>query len=659
MMVLANALLAVATALLILGRSVLGLNLAVVSAAAVGVLIMAFKPASPDRLLRYSMLDSSTPEGDLLYQHIGRSATVTMLGQAEAYEVRSNGLPEAAIRPSGALPFGRDLEHLLTALPVVARPDARSMMVIGFGGGIALERIPPSVEVIDVVELEPEILAANRAISERRAIDPFEDPRLNIITNDARGALALTDARWDVIVSQPSHPWTAGASHLYTTEFLTQIREHLTEDGVLVQWMQAAFLDEALFKALGATLLDAFPHVRLYRPSGGMLVFLASPAPLDVEVEAARTGRPFDEDTDYWRDMGLSTVEDVLSLLALEQQGLETLCEGITPSTDDRNLLAMRARPQSEDNLTLGKLQTMFFGGAATGDDSVPLDPLLDPTSSLLAAIGSDLDRAYLARRMIYGLRNRAILSTNSLEGAEKATAQGWAKASWAVGDLAGSTRDFQTALNLKPGDERAGYMNLRPYLEGIARNDPSLAGAAQMAVTWRAGGRETLDAMRLAASADWAALASRDEFLASVSPTDPWYVDAQRVRALLRLEGSPPDPEGAMALCDRALVLEPDPETLLVRVRAAEAAGQPRAVVETLQALTEYAGERANALPGGLGQRVVSSLRDWKPRLRTLEQPFPEAERRRDAIAEMLDVLVPDVEVPKAPEAEAVQEFR
>ena len=104
------------------------------------------------------------------------------------------------------------------------------------------------------------------------------------------------------------------------------------------------------------------------------------------------------------------------------------------------------------------------------------------------------------------------------------------------------------------------------------------------------------------------------------------------------------------MALCDRALVLEPDPETLLVRLRAAEAAGQPRAVVETLQALTEYAGERANALPGGLGQRVVSSLRDWKPRLRTLEQPFPEAERRRDAIAEMLDVLVPDVEVPKAP---------
>ena len=36
------------------------------------------------------------------------------------------------------------------------------------------------------------------------------------MTNDARNALALSARRYDIIVSQPSHPWPAGASHLYT-----------------------------------------------------------------------------------------------------------------------------------------------------------------------------------------------------------------------------------------------------------------------------------------------------------------------------------------------------------------------------------------------------------------------------------------------------------
>ena len=69
---------------------------------------------------------------------------------------------------------------------------------------------------------------------------------LNIVINDARGALKLTEKRYDAVVSQPSHPWTAGASHLYTQEFLEVASEHMNAGGVFLQWLGSHFVDETL-----------------------------------------------------------------------------------------------------------------------------------------------------------------------------------------------------------------------------------------------------------------------------------------------------------------------------------------------------------------------------------------------------------------------------
>ena len=75
-----------------------------------------------------------------------------------------------------------------------------------------------TIKEIDVIELEPKVIEANQLISEQRKYKPLQDPRVSLFINDARSALALSDKTYDVIVSQPSHPWSAGASHLYTRE---------------------------------------------------------------------------------------------------------------------------------------------------------------------------------------------------------------------------------------------------------------------------------------------------------------------------------------------------------------------------------------------------------------------------------------------------------
>ena len=119
-----------------------------------------------------------------------------------------------------------------------------------------------------------------------RKRNPLGDPRVNIILNDARGALRLTNRRYDAIVSQPSHPWTAGASHLYTREFMQLAHDHLTPDGVFVQWMNVIFMDEDLLRSLTATLLSVFREVRVYRPDPNTVVFLASDQPLESRSAA-------------------------------------------------------------------------------------------------------------------------------------------------------------------------------------------------------------------------------------------------------------------------------------------------------------------------------------------------------------------------------------
>ncbi|MEO8016431.1 MAG: fused MFS/spermidine synthase, partial [Pseudomonadota bacterium] len=270
-----------------------------------------FRPQPPMALLVTSPLNVGA-KGRVLYYDIGRSASVVMLAQDGGLALRTNGLPEALMESPGSLQRFSG-EFWLSPLAVIARPQTRDMLIVGFGGGVVVEGVPPSVRKIDVIELEPKVIEANRLTSSKRKRDPLTDPRVTIIVNDARGALRLTSRRYDAIVSQPSHPWTAGASHLYTREFMQLAHEHLTQDGVFVQWMNVIFMDEDLLRSLTATMLSVFSDVRVYRPDPNTVVFLASDRPLNLETELARTGLPLRDAPLHYARFGIDTVEDLVA----------------------------------------------------------------------------------------------------------------------------------------------------------------------------------------------------------------------------------------------------------------------------------------------------------------------------------------------------------
>src|SRR5262249_36499341 len=277
------------------------------------------------------------------------------------------------------------------------------------GGGITLESVPSSVKEISVIELEPEVVRAHESLEGRRSHSPLSDPRIHMIVNDARGALQLTNARFDGIVSQPSHPWTAGASHLYTREFFSLVHDHLEPGGVFVQWIGIAFIRDAMLRSMVATLLDTFGHVALFRPADGAILFAASDAPIELlaSASAALAASPTD-----FAHMGLRTLEDVAYAWVLDPARAAEFARDAPIISDDQNPLATRAAHLRHQSLSVTRCDEML----------APFEPL--------SAEDAGLDRIYLAHRLATDSSHERALryAQATTDPVRRLVALGWAQ---------------------------------------------------------------------------------------------------------------------------------------------------------------------------------------------------------------------------------------
>jgi tetratricopeptide (TPR) repeat protein len=449
------------------------------------------------------------------------------------------------------------------------------MLVIGFGGGVAVEAVPDTVRGIDVIELEPEIIEANKAIAKWRMTDPLTDKRLKIINNDARSALMLTTKRYDVIVSQPSHPWTAGASHLYTREFIRLAREHLRPDGVFVQWMNVEFVDQPLFKTLGATLFSEFQNVRLYRSGSGKLLFLASNGPLDVERQLLLTGEPLASAKEEYARLGIDGIQDVAALLAIEEGPFRRYCGDAPLNTDDRNRLAVYT-PRSFNKLTIGKFDQM----------TAEMDALVQPDSGLHRHPDFQLDRAYIAQKLwLMGMPVRAeIMAERTPDPVVKELALALTLV------LKGNTIDGQAALDrayaLAPDNQDVCFKRIEAHLEALARGEAP-AEIVETAARLKPPAKTVVDGWRLKTEYRWRELSELDSELARVPPNATCFRVAVPLRAMWRLALASSrqleQAEDAIKILDRSLALTPDPQFLQLRINAGIVAGRPEIVLETI----------------------------------------------------------------------------
>ena len=168
-------------------------------------------------------------------------------------------------------------------------PQPQTAFVVGLGTGETAGWLAevPSVERVDVVELEPAVREMARRC---RAVnrDVLANPKVRLIFNDAREVLLTTAERYDLIVCEPSNPYRSGIANLFTREFYLAGRNRLNDGGMFIQWVQAYEVDEHTMRTVFATFKSVFAHVELWQTQVGDVVLLGSDRRPEYSVSQLR-----------------------------------------------------------------------------------------------------------------------------------------------------------------------------------------------------------------------------------------------------------------------------------------------------------------------------------------------------------------------------------
>ena len=226
---------------------------------------MRLVPEVPGRLIAYGRSVNAWDSIErFLYLAEGATASVAVTeGKAGARQFHIAGKVEAS-----DMDIDMRLERMLGHIPALIHPNPKSVLIVGVGAGVTAGAlsIHPEVERIVICEIEPMVPRSARAYFGDENHHVFDDPRVELIFDDARHFLQTTDEKFDIITTDPIHPWVRGAATLYSLEYLTLAKHHLKPGGVVTQWVPLYETSVAAVKSELATFARVFPDTTLWNP---------------------------------------------------------------------------------------------------------------------------------------------------------------------------------------------------------------------------------------------------------------------------------------------------------------------------------------------------------------------------------------------------------
>ena len=274
----------------------------------------------------------------LLYEE-GPTATVSVRKDWDVTSMSINGRTNASDRED------MPTQVMLGQLALLLSPRPKRALMVGFASGISAGSMLQSpIESVECVELEPATVGASRFF-EHVNNRPLNDPRLRLIIDDARSYLRVTSNRYDMIVSEPNHPWVPGVANLFTREFFALGRDRLNEDGLFVQWVQIYQLSTDSLRSVLATFQHVFPHVLVFRVEGVkkgkdlLLVGSKKPTTLDRLSLGFNDARMSAE----LARVNIKSEADVRAWFVCDESRLAPAVSGAIINTDDNMHIEMTA----------------------------------------------------------------------------------------------------------------------------------------------------------------------------------------------------------------------------------------------------------------------------------------------------------------------------
>ena len=239
---------------------------------------------------------TTTDAGQPLYvgEGMNSSIVISQLPSGQRY-FHVSGKVEASTEP-----FDMRLQRMLGHISALVDKDPRSVLIVGFGAGVTAGSFTTYPEIMRIVICEIEKLippAATRYFGDEN-YHVMNDPRTDIHYDDARHFVLTTAEKFDIITSDPIHPWVKGAATLYSKEYFEECKRHLKPGGVITQWVPLYESDPDTVKSEIATFFDVFPNGTIWANDNNgqgydvVLLGQVEPTRIDVDALQARLDRP-------------------------------------------------------------------------------------------------------------------------------------------------------------------------------------------------------------------------------------------------------------------------------------------------------------------------------------------------------------------------------
>jgi spermidine synthase len=184
------------------------------------------------------------------------------------------------------------LQRMLGHLPALFHSRPHSVLVVGCGAGVTSGSflVHPDVKRVVICEIEPLIPQHVAPYFAQENHDVINDPRVEVVYDDARHYLRTTTEKFDIITSDPIHPWMKGSAVLYTLEYFELCKRHLKPGGFLTQWVPLYESTGNVVKSELATFFEVFADGTVWRNDHQMkgydLVLLGQADPLGLDADA-------------------------------------------------------------------------------------------------------------------------------------------------------------------------------------------------------------------------------------------------------------------------------------------------------------------------------------------------------------------------------------
>ncbi len=233
---------------------------------------------------------------------------------------------------ASAEPQDMRLQRLLGHLPALLDANPKSILVVGCGAGVTAGTfvVHPEVEHITICEIEPLIPPASARYFAKENHNVMHDPRTKIVYDDARHYILTTTEKFDIITSDPIHPWVKGIAPLYSTEYFDLVKKHLNPGGFVTQWVPLYESDIETVQSEVATFFQAFPNGTIWGNlntdgAGYDVVLVGQREKLKINVDdfEARLSRPeYKRVADSLHEVGYNSAAELLSTYAVQASDL-------------------------------------------------------------------------------------------------------------------------------------------------------------------------------------------------------------------------------------------------------------------------------------------------------------------------------------------------